>query len=65
MFIGVDVHKNTHTAVAISPFGEKLFEITIGNYNKDFETLTKKVNQLAGTLKGTPFFGTKVLKLLG
>jgi hypothetical protein len=27
MFVGVDVHKDTHTAVGLSPFGEKVFEI--------------------------------------
>jgi len=26
------VHKDTHTAVGVSPFGEKLFELTVGNY---------------------------------
>ena len=39
MFVGIDVHKDTHTAVGISPYGEKLFEITVGNYKEDFETL--------------------------
>lgn len=28
MLIGIDVHKDTHTAVGVSPFGEKLFELT-------------------------------------
>jgi len=55
MFIGVDVHKDTHTAVGVSPFGEKLFEITVGNYKKDFEVLTKKVEETRGTL--SPYFG--------
>ena len=32
MFVGVDVHRDTHTAVVLSPFGEKLFELTVGNY---------------------------------
>ncbi|OGZ20352.1 MAG: hypothetical protein A3F95_02355 [Candidatus Nealsonbacteria bacterium RIFCSPLOWO2_12_FULL_39_31] len=31
LFVGVDVHKDTHTAVGLSPFGEKIFEIKIGN----------------------------------
>ena len=55
MFVGVDVHKNTHTAVGVSPFGEKLFEITVGNYTKDFESLTEKVNQIKGAL--SPYYG--------
>lgn len=55
MFVGVDVHKDTHTAVGISPFGEKLFELTVGNYEKDFNLLTEKVASISGTL--SPYFG--------
>lgn len=55
MFVGIDVHKDTHTAVGVSPFGEKLFELTVGNYKKDFENLTKKVDEMKGTL--SPYFG--------
>jgi transposase len=55
MFIGIDVHKDTHTAVGVSPFGEKLFEITVGNYKEDFEILTAKVKETKGTL--SPYFG--------
>ena len=39
LFIGVDVHKETHTAVGLSPFGEKIFEMTIGNERDDFRSL--------------------------
>ena len=35
MYVGIDVHKDTHTAVGISPYGEKMFEITVGNRKKD------------------------------
>ena len=55
LFVGIDVHKDTHTAVGISPYGEKLFEITVGNYKKDFESLTKKVQEIRGAL--SPYFG--------
>jgi len=55
LFVGVDVHKDTHTAVGVSPFGEKLFEITVGNYKKDFEVLTDKVKEMSGTL--SPYYG--------
>lgn len=55
MFVGIDVHKDTHTAVGISPFGEKLFEITVGNYKKDFENLIEKVEQSKGPF--SPYFG--------
>jgi transposase len=55
LYVGVDVHKDTHTAVGLSPFGEKLFEITVGNYQKDFAELAKKVEASKGSL--SPYFG--------
>lgn len=55
LFVGIDVHKDTHTAVGVSPYGEKLFEITVGNYKKDFEDLIKKVKEESGTL--SPYYG--------
>ena len=55
MYIGIDVHKDTHTAVGISPYGEKLFEITVGNYKSDFEKLEEKVEGMKGNL--SPYFG--------
>ncbi|MEI7765581.1 MAG: IS110 family transposase [bacterium] len=55
MFVGIDVHKDTHTAVGVSPYGEKLFEITVGNYKNDFETLKEKVEETTGTL--SPYIG--------
>lgn len=55
LYVGIDVHKETHTAVGVSPYGEKLFEFTIGNYQKDFESLASKVEGLKGSL--SPYFG--------
>ena len=55
LYIGIDVHKDTHTAVGLSPFGEKLFEITVGNYKSDFEMLEEKVASVSGNL--SPYFG--------
>jgi transposase len=63
LFIGIDVHKDTHTAVGISPFGEKLFEITVGNYKEDFETLEEKVKEHSGVL--SPFFGLEDVRGYG
>ncbi len=63
MFVGIDVHKDTHTAVGISPFGEKLFEITVGNYKQDFENLVQKVEEKSGTL--SPFFGLEDVRGYG
>jgi transposase len=57
LFIGVDVHKDTHTAVGITPFGEKLFELTVGNYEKDFRALAKKAREVAEDAILSPYFG--------
>jgi transposase len=39
LFVGVDVHKESHTAVGLNPFGEKMFEMTISNHERDFASL--------------------------
>src|SRR3990167_3444594 len=63
MFVGIDVHKDTHTAVGISQYGEKLFEITVGNYQKDFETLKEKVDEASGIL--SPYIGLEDVRGYG
>jgi transposase len=63
MFVGIDVHKDTHTAVGVSPYGEKLFEITVGNYKNDFETLKEKVDECKGIL--SPYIGLEDVKGYG
>ena len=57
LFVGVDVHKDTHTAVGVSPFGEKLFEITVGNYSKDFRLLAESVESASAKEMLSPYFG--------
>jgi len=57
LFVGVDVHKDTHTVVGLSPFGERLFEKTIGNYEKNFESLLAEVDECAAAQGLTPCFG--------
>ena len=57
LFVGIDVHKNSHTAVGISPFGEKLFELTVGNYEKDFQLLSEKVQSAATASHLSPHLG--------
>jgi transposase len=63
MFVGIDVHKDTHTAVGISPYGEKLFEITVGNYKNDFETLNEKVKEHSSVL--SPYIGLEDVRGYG
>ena len=50
LYVGIDVHRDTHTAVGISPWGDKVFELTVGNYNPDFKKLEEKVEEVRGTL---------------
>ena len=57
LFVGVDVHKDTHTAVALSPFGEKIFEMKIGNEAEDFISLVEKTKTEAGRIGLVPRFG--------
>lgn len=57
LFVGVDVHKDTHTAVALSPFGEKVFEMTIGNEGEDFVSLVERTQKEAAGIGLVPFFG--------
>ena len=57
LFVGVDVHKDTHTAVGLSPFGEKVFEMTIGNEAEDFISLVEKTKIEANKTGLIPSFG--------
>ena len=57
LFVGIDVHKDTHTAVGVSPFGEKLFETTIGNYQKDFDALSDRIRREGVASSLAPFIG--------
>ncbi len=55
LFVGIDVHKDTHTAVGLDPFGEKVFELRIGNHESDFLALAQRVEQAKGVL--SPYIG--------
>ncbi len=57
LFVGIDVHKDSHTAVGLNPFGEKVFKMTIGNETEDFISLVEKTNQEASRMGLTPSFG--------
>lgn len=55
IYVGLDLHKDTHTAVIIDCWEEKLGSITIENKPSDFTRLMNKVNKIAGDL--TPVYG--------
>jgi transposase len=57
LFVGIDVHKDTHTAVGLAPFGEKVFEMTFGNEAEDFISLVEKIRVEAEKLGLMPSFG--------
>jgi transposase len=57
LFVGIDVHKDTHTAVGLSPFGETIFEMTIGNEIEDFIALVEKTKSEAQRTNLVPSFG--------
>jgi transposase len=43
IYVGIDLHKETHTAVILNCWNEKLDEITFDNKPSEFNKLTKKV----------------------
>jgi len=55
--VGIDVHKDTHTAVGLNPFGEKVFEMKIGNEVLDFISLVEKTKDESEKLNLAPSFG--------
>lgn len=57
LFVGLDVHKDNHAAVAVNCFGTSLFEQEIGNEMKDFQCLVSRVQMLARKKKLIPVFG--------
>jgi transposase len=57
LFVGIDVHKDSHTAVGLTPFGEKIFEMTINNEAEDFISLVEKTKNEADRVGLYPSFG--------
>ena len=55
IYVGLDLHKDTHTAVIIDCWDEKIDSITIENKPSDFTRLMNKVNKIAGKL--IPVYG--------
>jgi len=65
LFVGIDVHKETHTIVGITPFGEKILELTIENTARDFNGLVEKVDTKAKKMGLTPCFGLEDVQSYG
>ena len=47
LYVGVDVHKDKHTAVATNCFGHKLLEMEFANTGNDFRQLVASIQNLA------------------
>ena len=47
IYVGIDLHKETHTAVIIDCYNNKLGEITFANRPADFPKLVTKVKKSA------------------
>jgi Transposase and inactivated derivatives len=64
VYIGIDSHKDTHCAVFLNCFFEKLGEITFANAPAEFENFLKEVQKFK--LKGTkPAFGLEDVSAYG
>lgn len=57
LFVGMDVHKDNHAAVAVNCFGATLLEQEIGNEAGDFKHLLASVQSTARTHGLSPLFG--------
>jgi len=56
LYVGIDLHKETHTAVILNCWNEKLREITFENKTSEFSKLVRKVNRFC-TENLTPVYG--------
>ena len=57
LFVGVDIHKDNHTACLVNCFGHKLTDIEIKNRREDFDRLLGQVRVLADRQDLRPIFG--------
>ena len=57
LYVGMDLHKKTHTAVLVNCWNEKLDTLVIENKPAEFEKFVKRVNKKAAILGLTPMYG--------
>lgn len=57
LFVGMDIHKDNHAAVAVNCFGASLLEQELGNEVKDFQVLVSRIQALAKERNLVPIFG--------
>lgn len=47
LYVGMDIHKDSHTAIATNCFGQNLLELKISNSKEDFENLVALAERLS------------------
>jgi len=57
LYVGMDLHKQSHTAVLLNCWNEKLEVIVIENKPSEFKKLADKVNRKASQLELSPIYG--------
>lgn len=57
LFVGMDIHKDNHAAVAVDCFGNPFLQKEIGNEVADFKDLLISVRTLADERRLNPIFG--------
>lgn len=57
LYVGMDIHKNNHTAVVANCFGQNLLEFSISNSKDDFNNLATAVERLSKEKNLIPVFG--------
>lgn len=57
LYVGIDLHKESHTAVLVNCWNEKLDVITIENKPSEFIKLARKVDKTATKLGLDPIYG--------
>ncbi|MDR1548569.1 MAG: IS110 family transposase [Hungatella sp.] len=57
LYVGIDLHKETHTAVMVNCWNEKLEVVVIENKPSEFKKLEEKVNRKSRSLGLNPIYG--------
>ncbi|MHC1748014.1 MAG: hypothetical protein AB9856_06425 [Cellulosilyticaceae bacterium] len=57
LYVGIDLHKETHTAVMVNCWNEKLEVVVIENKPSEFKKLAEKVNRKSNHLGLEPIYG--------
>ena len=57
LYVGIDLHKETHTAVMVNCWNEKLEVVVIENKPSEFKKLAEKVNRKSSILGLEPIYG--------